>query len=179
MKWLKEHILMIRTTTLLAIVLLLGASSASARKVEITPFWGFQFGGDFNDLDVEDGDTYGLLVDFALSLNSQVELMYNRQDTALQQDRLFGPDLFDLEYYHLGFLYQWTPGQMRPFLVASLGATRLDSEGLEGETRFSWSLGGGVKMLVNNHFGFRFEGRFNQRPRTSSLPGERIDGNER
>ena len=66
----------------------------------------------------------------------------------------------ELEYWHLGFLYQWAPGQVRPYLVASLGATRFDPVGLTGETRFSWSLGGGFKLMFSDNVGLRFDGRF-------------------
>lgn len=163
--------------TLVPVLLaLLAASPAAAQKFEITPFYGYQFGGDFEDrfdsddfgdVDVDEGETYGLFLNFALANfgageGGQIELMYNRQDTELQAGRLFGPRLLDLEleYWHLGFLYQWAPGQVRPYLVVSLGATSLDPGGAPSETRFSWSLGGGLKLMFNDHLGLRFDGRF-------------------
>ena len=153
---------------------LLAASAAAAQTVEITPFYGFQFGGEFEDrfdhrdfdgVDVDEGETWGVFANFALGKSldgGQIELMYSHQDTELQVGRLFGPRLRDLEieYWHLGFLYQWTPGQVRPYVVASVGATRLDPLAASGETRFSWSLGGGLKLMFSENVGLRLDGRF-------------------
>ncbi|MCP3956530.1 MAG: porin family protein [bacterium] len=165
---------MLRRFLIPATLLILTASSAAAQRVEITPFYGFQFAGEFEDrfdegdfdgVDVDEGETYGLFLNFALDPGGpeggQIELMYNRQETELQANRLFGPDVADLdiEYWHLGFLYQWAPGQARPYVVIGLGATRLESPGFESETRFSWSGGGGVKLMFNQNFGVRFDGR--------------------
>ena len=162
---------MFRRSALLLAVPLLLAAPAAAQRVEITPFVGFQFAGefedrfdvdDFNDVDVEEGESYGVLVDFGLSRSSQIELLYSRQDTELREDRLFGLSLLELEieYWHLGFLYQWGPGQVRPYLVLSLGATNLAPVGFDDTTRFSWSAGGGVKLMFSEHVGFRADGRF-------------------
>ena len=38
--------------------------------------------------------------------------------------------------------------------------TRLDPQGGSGETRFSWSLGTGLKLMFNKNLGLRFDGRF-------------------
>jgi len=40
--------------------------------------------------------------------------------------------------------------------------TRMSPQGvdLDSETKFSLSLGGGVKMLITDHFGLRLEGRW-------------------
>ncbi len=153
---------------------LLAASAAAAQKVEITPFYGFQFGGEFEDrfeaddfagVDVDEGETWGVFANFALGQaleGGQIELMFAHQDTELQADRLFGPGLaeLELEYWHVGFLYQWAPGQVRPYMVTSVGATRLDPEGISGETKFSWSIGGGLKLMFNDNVGLRLDGRF-------------------
>ena len=165
---------MLRRVFLPAALLILTTSSAAAQRVEITPFYGFQFAGEFEDrfdfgdfdgVDVDEGDVYGVFANFALRPGSpaggQIELMVNRQETGLQANRLFGPELseLDIEYWHLGYLYQWAPGQVRPYVVLSLGATRFEAPGLDSETRFSWSGGGGIKVMFNKNLGVRFEGR--------------------
>jgi opacity protein-like surface antigen len=90
----------------------------------------------------------------------------SRQDTELiRSSGFFNPEtvLLDLEvdYYHVGVLYQWTPGQIHPFVAASVGATVFRPEGsfIDDESRFSFSFGGGVKVMLSDHFGLRFEGR--------------------
>ena len=151
--------------------MLLVASAAGAQKVELTPFIGYQFGDwftewddwDGHDTDVEDSETYGLLVDFAINRHAQIELLYSRQDTAFDTSRFHGPatslDL-DVEYFQVGFLWQWIPKEeVRPFVVGSLGVASLDPERGRGDTGFATSVGGGVKLLFNEHVGARFEGR--------------------
>ena len=99
-------------------------------------------------------------------LDFQLELIANRQDTELGFDEgLFGGtiDVADMTiaYYHVGMLFQTTDNDVVPFFVASAGVIRLDPDvpGADSEERFSMSLGGGVKVLFNEHFGLRFEGR--------------------
>ena len=148
------------------------APSAQAQKLEITPFVGYQFGGafedrfdfdndDFDDLDLEESENFGLILDVALNQNVQLEFLYSRQETSFEPDSVFGRNAIDLEvdYLHVGALYQWVPGQFRPYVVASAGATRFSPEVLDRETRPSVSVGGGVKLFLGDHIGFRFEGR--------------------
>ncbi len=154
----------------------LAPSVASAQRVEVTPFVGTRFGGQFTtdrflfdeflDLEVDDGESLGIVLDFRISRDLYFELNLSRQETALEEDFGFldpGVDLFplDVNYYHAGILYQWAPGQIRPFVVFSLGATHFsfDTTGLDDLARFSASAGGGVKILFNNHLGLRFEVR--------------------
>lgn len=148
---------------------------AVAQKVELTPFVGYRFGGQIDenanflgreDFDVDDGKSAGLILGFAVTRGLQVELIWSHQATRLFRDRgLFDPgaELFDidLDYYHAGVAYQWTLGQVRPFVGASVGATELDPEepGLSSATRFSIGIGGGVKLMFTHNLGLRFEGR--------------------
>ncbi len=163
-------------TVLLAAV---AAAPAVAHSVEVAPFYGWRVGGEIEaedlftgapfrlDLDVEEGEAYGLFVDIPVTRNVQVELLFSRQETELKTEpSFFAPPavLFelDVDYYHAGVLYQWAPGQVRPYVVFTLGATRLDPTGdlLDAETRFTAALGGGVKVLFSEHVGVRFDGRY-------------------
>ncbi|MCP4203555.1 MAG: porin family protein [bacterium] len=159
-------------TPLILLICLLAASAAGAQQVEITPFVGFQFGGwltddhgfSFDELDIEESESFGLIADFAINRHAQIELLYSLQETELELlgfRRLRRSFDLDIEYFHVGFLWQWLPTEeIRPFVVGSLGAVNLNLEGGEDETRFSISFGGGVKLLFNDHTGVRFEGRF-------------------
>lgn len=153
---------------------------ASAQRIELGPFVGYRFGGDFErridgfdsfdtGLEIEDGDSVGLTVGFNLNRSMQIELMYSRQDGRLNDNLLPGDALFDelralldveVEYFHAGFVYQWTPGQVEPFIGISVGATRFSSDPLNDEAAFpSLGLGGGVKVMLTEHFGVRLDGR--------------------
>lgn len=163
---------MYRKALLFSLVLiLLGPALATAQRFELTPFVGYRFGGgldDFDfgdDFDFEDTDSLGVVLSFAINQSAFIELLYSIQETGLEEEGGFFGDqpLFDvdIEYWHIGGLYQWNIGQVKPFVVATLGITEFDPgpATLSSETRFSAGLGGGAKFMFGNHFGFRIEGR--------------------
>lgn len=151
------------------------AFAQSAYRFELTPQAQYRFGGTLAsennslfsvDLDVNDSAAYGLTFDIPLSSNLQLELLASRQKTELRFDEgLFGGNFdvadIDITYLHAGILVQGGSREVSPFFVASAGATRLnpDVPGADTETRFSVSLGGGVKVFFTDNIGLRFEGR--------------------
>lgn len=156
------------------ILLTMCPAAAPAQKWEVTPFAGWRFGGDFRgdvfpsepgEFKLDDGASAGVILGVGVTRGLRVELTWTRQQTALLEKRgIFGDraELFDVDLtsYHAGVAYQWTLGQVRPFVAASLGATELDPKepGLFTETRFSGSFGGGVKLMFSHNLGVRFEG---------------------
>ncbi len=169
------------TTSIAALVALIlvgwAATPASATDLELTPFVGYQFGGTFesdfdddddffDDVDIEESESYGLMLDIGITRNAQIEIFYSRQESAFEDSDFFGGlfednEIFgdvEIEYFHGGFLYQWAGGQVQPFVVATAGATRFTLPG-DSDTRFSAAAGGGVKVFVNDHVGFRLDGR--------------------
>ena len=162
-----------RQVFLTLLFVLVATSVASGQsKFEITPFAGYRLGGELDDLDFgdtfdfEDTDSLGLVLDFAVAPNAYIEILYSGQETELEVDTglFFGDEpLFDIDvdYWHIGGLYQWEIGQVIPFVVASVGITELDPQpsGLDSETAFSMGIGGGVKLMFGDNFGLRLEGR--------------------
>jgi hypothetical protein len=173
------------TKTLAGAALLLVALPAAAqsygppgKSFEITPFAGYRIGGEFDsvdyddfffdliDVEVDDGAALGVVFDARLAGGLFLELWASRQDTELSaSEGLFLPAeaLFDLDldYYHVGLLYEWTPGHVRPFIAGSIGATHFAPKavGLDDLTRPSLSFGGGAKVMFNETVGLRLEGR--------------------
>lgn len=155
------------------ILLTICPAAAPAQQWELTPFAGFRFGGDLDedifpfepgDFELDEGTSTGLVLGIGLSRGLRFELTWSRQETELLESRgLFDDEIalfdVDLTYYHAGVAYQWTLGQVRPFLAASLGATELDPDepGLGSETRFSAAFGGGVKLMFSQRVGLRLE----------------------
>jgi opacity protein-like surface antigen len=139
---------------------------------EITPFAGYTWGGQFSDsvtgttLKVDETANYGVMVDIKQDEQRQIELYFSRQATQLKTDSgLFtGNPLFDLdiEYYHLGGTYGADSGKARPFAVGTFGVTHMvpHGPGLDALTKFSLSLGGGVKLFATDRVGLRLEGRW-------------------
>jgi hypothetical protein len=149
-----------------ALALALAPSAGLAQRVEISPFGGFQFGGNLSvqsgDLNLPLGGNYGILVDIAFNPNGQIELIYNRQATKLEQEGAATP-LFDMavNYVHVGALYQFPSPQVVPFVTVSGGVSRLEPSGdREAESYGSGSFGGGIKKFVTPNFGFRVQSRF-------------------
>ncbi|HVS03983.1 MAG TPA: outer membrane beta-barrel protein [Thermoanaerobaculia bacterium] len=165
-----------RASTLLACFLAAAPAAAQWNRVEISPYGGYRWGGELEaednalfrqDVEVDSSATFGLRLAIGVHPNVQVELLAARQESELGLDRqLFGEDrgLLDvtINYYHLGGLFQWGGGQAQPFVTVSGGIGRIapDLPGVAAEERLSASFGGGVKVFVNRHVGFRFEGRF-------------------
>ena len=146
--------------------------SAVAGDFEITPFAGYTWGGEFSDsvtstsLKVDETANYGVIVGVKQDEQRQIELYFSRQSTQLKADNgLFtGKPLFDLdiEYYHLGGTYSADSGKARPFAVGTFGVTHMvpQGPGLDAETKFSLSLGGGVKLFATDRVGLRLEARW-------------------
>jgi len=154
----------------LAFFMLALSHAAPARAVEVAPFIGHRFGGSFEDsitatnFEVSDAAAYGLVLDFDLEPDKQIEVYLSRQNTHLSTgDPLFTPNpLFDLtvDYYHIGGLYMLPAGdRVRPFLTGTFGVTRMAPEpaDLTTEYRFSLSLGGGAKIFFTKNLGLRFD----------------------
>jgi opacity protein-like surface antigen len=129
-------------------------------------------GGELNDavtgesLSFDDTSSYGIMLDMKQAEDSWIELYFSRQQTRLKADQgpFFGDPLFDvdIEYYHLGGTYGQATGRVKPFVVGTLGATYMDPKGagLNSETKFSLSLGGGVKLYLTEHVGIRLDARW-------------------
>ncbi len=156
---------------LLLLLLACLPTTPQAAEIEVTPILGFTFGGDFenadedNDLDVADAASYGVIL--ALEDTTRVgafyELFYSRQETHLKGDgsAFSGDSKFDVDisYLHIGGTYGEKQKQFHPFVSGGIGITHLSPEQGDSETRFSMSLGGGVKVPLSERISFRFEGR--------------------
>ena len=160
---------LVAAALLLSSVLFPGEAGAEW-GLEITPYVGYTIGGSFTDnatganLDVQEGGSYGLVLDLPDTPETQYELFYGLQRTKVTGGGTFGGEtLFDLDihYLHLGGTYLFTGEKVRPFLSGGLGATHFvpHGSGLDRKTYFSVSLGGGVKIPISGHVGLRFEGR--------------------
>ncbi len=142
---------------------------ASAQGFGITPFTGYRFGGEFEDiiegteLKLSEEQTYGIALDWQRKPGEFLEFYYSRQPSSLLAT---GPNtsgaLFDIdvEYYHLGGKYTMksNPGA---FYLGSFGLTRFNPgiDDLGAETKFSFGLGVGIETASDKRLGFRLEGR--------------------
>ncbi len=161
-----------RSTT--ATLLVLAATAASAAEIEVTPFIGARFGGEFEEfqtgpferLELEDGSSFGLTLGLKVGPHADIEVLYSRQSTRLRSGQFLGPsvDLTDInvDQFHLGGLYVFREqsSELRPFVSFSAGGTRFSPEDdLASETKLSLALGGGIKFALSRHLGVRLQVR--------------------
>jgi hypothetical protein len=155
------------------VAVLLGCPSrARAQGVEITPFGGYRFGGDFFELitgepvDLDGAPAIGVAVNIPLSNSHgyQIEGLFSHEQADLTvHTQPFGPATIarvTVDHWLGGGLQEFDVGhrQIRPFLTGMLGLTRYAGEG-DSEIRFTISAGGGVKLFPARHVGLRLDGR--------------------
>jgi Outer membrane protein beta-barrel domain len=142
-------------------------ATAAESRIEITPLLGYRDGGQFKDgasgttADLNGNGSVALAVNWRTAdPDAQYELFYSRQST----DTDTAPSIdMKTEYLHIGgtTLLAESEGRMVPFAVGGIGAARF-TPGLAGfsdETRWSLSLGGGVRLPLTKHIRLRFEAR--------------------
>lgn len=161
-----------RMRAALALALLAAAGSASAQQApdeysswEFTPFYGFMGGGSFEDSttntdrDLDEDNSFGLIINAAADQWRHYELMYVKQGTSLEGTV---PMDVDVEYLQLGGTVTYEDAEtVFPYFGITLGAARFspDGAGMDDETKFAMSIGGGFKVPVTDHFGVRFDVR--------------------
>jgi opacity protein-like surface antigen len=161
---------------LLAVLLLLSASPVSLLAdsgLEFTPFTGQRFGGSFeldnhyNNLDLDSSTDWGFTISRVASNSARYEFLYSHQDSSLADttdpNNAFG---LDIHYLHLGgtvdvYSLDYYQEKITPYISGGLGMTFMNpsNRGYEDETRFSLSVGGGLKWYPTQRLGIRFEMR--------------------
>jgi hypothetical protein len=171
------------------------AQAPKPQRFELTPTVGYRLNSDFDavsgdffdaSVEIEESATYGAIFDIPLGESGwKLELLANRQDSTLIVNRgLLDPTIelgdITLGTYHVGFLYQWGPGQVEPFIVFSGGLTRLEPDfpGVSGDNRLSGSFGGGVKLFFSDNIGLRLEARGYWTDLSDAEVNDRFDADE-
>jgi hypothetical protein len=134
-------------------------------RVELTPYVGYRMGGQFDldnppadtseSVDLQDDSDWGVALGIYRDRSSFYEILYSHQSTGLDtgDPSLKGVDV-TIEYLQAGgtLLFQDNEHYV-PYLSLTIGATKFDAGGGYGsETKFSGSLGGGVRLPVGEHF---------------------------
>jgi hypothetical protein len=133
-------------------------------RVELTPYIGYRMGGQFDvqdvppgtgkSADLQDGSDWGVDLGIYRDRSSFYEILYSRRSAGLNTSdpSLKGVDLA-VEYLQAGgtLLFQDNEHYV-PYLSLTVGATRFDAGGGYGsETKFSGSLGGGIRFPFGEH----------------------------
>ena len=117
--------------------------------------------GTGNRLSLSDHGAFALAADLRIDEGTQYELFYSREKTDLRINQSVPRTDVTVEYLHVGGTVLLNDEvNVKPYLVGGLGVTRL-SPGEEGstDTRFSASLGLGLRWPVTRQLSLRLEGR--------------------
>jgi opacity protein-like surface antigen len=143
-------------------------------RFELTPMFGASLGGSFDtdgengqgtDIDVKNSGNLGLAFNIKHDPNTEYEIFLSRQSTELETGDLFQNQSvvdLDIDYIQVGGTYIDDGDQVRPYISATVGVTRMDPDDsqLSSETNFSFTIGGGIRAFPTKRFGLRLEGRF-------------------
>ena len=141
------------------------ASEAKPLRIDVTPLIGYRTSMTFSagqngvatsGLRLDASPSYGVAAGVRLDEEDLVEFRWARQDTHVHlsgsSERVI-LNQFHGDFTHEYILENW-PAWARPFVIGSVGATHLGA-GPSSFTRFSFGLGGGIKVYFNRHIGLR------------------------
>ena len=142
----------------------------SSPKFELTPFAAYRGGGQFEqkegsvEFDVQESSAWGLILNGKVEANTEWEVLYSSQSTSIETTGAIADEPgfdMDIEYLHVGGTYLFDGDRVRPFIAATLGASRFGPRpsGFSSETFVSGSFGGGWKISLAKNFALRIEAR--------------------
>ena len=157
-----------RPTIACSLLLALAAVAPQARAegpaFEITPFGGYRIGGQFEtratetvpsqDIDLDEGGSWGVDLGLYRDSSSFYELLYSTSSTGLDTNDPFYADLdVKTEYIHVGGTLLFADERWwAPWFSFTAGATRFSAGGgYDSDTKFSVSMGGGVRVPFNDY----------------------------
>lgn len=154
-------------SAMLVSMLLAGAAAAEEPRFEFTPMAGYRDGGQFRDgtngakVSLNGSGTAALAINWrAAEDGAQYELFYSRQSTKTDAP---APIKLKTEYLQIGgtTIVGEPAGRVVPFAVGGIGAARFSPspDSFTDETRWSVSLGGGIRIPLAAHVRLRFEAR--------------------
>lgn len=154
------------------------AALAQEKKWELSGNVGYKFGGSFETRRLEQdfkgsfqaGLSYGFGIGYNVNRQFQLQAVWNRQDSALDvqapgggpKTEAFGLNIDQVHGNFIWHFYNRNPN-VKPYFLLGAGATFFSPKGVEidGETKFSFALGGGVKYFTSDSFGLDFRARWN------------------
>ena len=158
-----------KNRTLITLITLVVLAVNSYAQTEITPYTGIMFGGRgygyYGEVNISDGQNYGIMADFTIYPGVQLELMYNRMVSGAtawdyRENERFTFDLAS-EYFMVGGLKEMDYGRIKPYGVFLLGIAAHSPQNTQfnNKVSFAFALGGGVKIFIADFLGIRLQGR--------------------
>jgi opacity protein-like surface antigen len=153
-----------------SLALATAAAPASAAEpdypqFEITPFYGYMAGGEFEnpstntDRDLDENNNFGVIFNSAVEQWRHYEVLYTSQSTEI--DGTLPIDL-DVQYLQIGGTVSNPDAEhVIPYFGITIGAARFspDQSGFDDETKLAFTVGTGFKVPITEHIGVRFDVR--------------------
>ena len=144
------------------------ATISIAQTYEVTPFVGWRTSDSLEEentgatVDVKETSSYGVILSLKKNRDTNYDFLFSRQNTELQSaSSSANTAALRFDYYHLGGTVFYDHEKLNPFVTGGLGATHISpaNDAFSSDTRFSLSVGGGLKFPISQHIGLRFEVR--------------------
>jgi len=144
-------------------------SAQSTQPIEVSPFYGYRFGGAFFELytpepfDFDGAPAMGVVFDVPVyDEGLQIEGLFTHQAATVLAPAGPGRPVrswrVSADHWLAGGLQEFSGNRVRGFTTGMFGLTRYAAES-DSEYRFTLSAGGGVKLLPSSRFGIRLDGR--------------------
>ena len=154
--------------TLVVLLVIRLPAALAAQTVEVAPFGGYRFGGDFFELatnrilDLDGAPVVGGVVNIEIAEGLSFEALFTHQQAHVDIDSgPPGPPVrvrAVVDHWLAGGRQDFGTGRVRPFLSGLLGLTRYGANG-DDEVRFTVAAGGGVRLLLQRRIALRLDGR--------------------
>ena len=157
-----------RCLALTGLVLFAFSGSALAQDFEITPFIGWRTSSSLEEvntgetINVNETDSFGFILSMKQSKDTTYDFLFSRQNTELQPSTSpSNTESIRIDYYQIGGTVVYHVDKLHPYVTGGLGATHISpaNDDLSTETKFSLSVGGGLKVPLGQRVGLRLEAR--------------------
>lgn len=143
-----------------------------AQHFEISPLFGYQFGGKRyfyqGDLKLKDNANYGGAFGIRIGHTNMIEFQYSFMATHTEwlPDYLYKDEYprqtykMDVNTFQLNYIKEFPIANVKPFGLLSFGSTWFDfKENIRDGVFFTVGLGAGCKVMFNKFIGMRIQGR--------------------
>jgi opacity protein-like surface antigen len=140
---------------------------ALAQDFEVTPFIGWRTSSSLEEvntgasIDLDETNSFGIILSMKKDLDTNYDFLFSRQNTELQSSTSNNTESIRFDYYQIGGTIFYPQDKLYPFVSGGLGATHISpaNDNYSSETKFSLSVGGGVRIPFSQNVGLRLEAR--------------------
>jgi hypothetical protein len=108
--------------------------------------------------------SYGFSIGMRPREEDLIEVRWARQDSYIETEEITPQppqqriilDQFHGDFSHEPLVEDW-PWRAKPYVLASVGATHVSGSANISFTRFSFGIGGGIRLYATRHFGFKVQ----------------------